>query len=179
MSDQERMASEYEKLVAMMREQRDGFRIPRDKGGLGASHSDEARHCMAELLDWFLVSYYDPRPMAKISFVMPSGDFKLDVSWANSPRKFDVVDLRDIVMSRKMLRPLRDDRELWNSVRVIGYGNAIAWGHSRSTDPRDEDDYEMDFSAGGLHSLAEEQHPYRGKVRVEPKDAPSGEASKD
>ena len=60
---QERMASEYAKMVQMMREQRDGFRIPRDKGGLGAAHSDEARHCCAELLEWFLISY-DPRPMA-------------------------------------------------------------------------------------------------------------------
>lgn len=56
-SDIAEQQTNHKMMMDMMRRQRDSFRAPRERGGVGAAHSDEARHCCAELLDWFLVSF--------------------------------------------------------------------------------------------------------------------------
>ncbi len=47
----------FDEMVAMMRQQRDQFRDPANS--LGATHGQETREKMANLLDWFLAAYAD------------------------------------------------------------------------------------------------------------------------
>jgi hypothetical protein len=86
-------------------------------------------------------------PMPQISSVEVVDHLILRVTWSAGirARRTDVIDLSPLVNSLKFYRPLRKDRELFRSVRLIEDGRAITWG-----------DGNIDMPAVSLEQLAEE-----------------------
>jgi hypothetical protein len=86
-------------------------------------------------------------PMPQISSVEVVDHLILRVTWSAGirARRTDVIDLSPLVNSLKFYRPLRKDRELFRTVRLIEDGRIIAWGNG-----------DIDMPAVSLEQLAEE-----------------------
>lgn len=81
------------------------------------------------------------RPLPRIAHAVPLDGRKVKVIWAEGSVK--VVDLGGALASRRIYIPLRDDDDLFRSLRVTDYGDGIAWGD------------DLDFSAVWLDRLPE------------------------
>ena len=57
-------------------------------------------------------------------------DLSLSVGWAEGPRTgtADVVDLSPVINTYKFYRPLRKNKELFQTAHLVDDGNAIEWG---------------------------------------------------
>jgi hypothetical protein len=86
-------------------------------------------------------------PLPRIASVRPISPYSLAVKWADGLRagREDLVDVRPIIFSYKVYRPLRTEG-LFLTGHIADEGNAVAWG--------DGDD--LDMSADMIHSLAEQ-----------------------
>lgn len=87
-------------------------------------------------------------PMPTIKSVAPLSDHCVRVVWEETirPYRTEDIDLTPLIKTLKFYKPLRDDKALFNSVRVIDFGHAVGWG---------EDD-ELDMAATSIERLAEE-----------------------
>ena len=83
----------------------------------------------------------------RIASIEPVGPLRARVTWADGDRKgrTDLVDLSPLVLSLKFYRPLRTDRDLFDTARVVRNGRAIEWG-----------DGSIDMSAPSIEQLAHE-----------------------
>jgi hypothetical protein len=88
------------------------------------------------------------RVLARIASVTAKPPSTVVVTWAEGEREglTDTVDLAPMLFVYKLYKPLRDDPELFKSVRITAHGAALAWGA----------DEEIDLSASALLDLAEE-----------------------
>jgi hypothetical protein len=86
--------------------------------------------------------------MPIVGAVTAKADLNVEITWEAGSRAgiTETLDLAPIVNAGKFFRPLRNDRALLDTVHIIAFGNAIAWG--------DHDD--IDLSATSLERLAEE-----------------------
>jgi hypothetical protein len=86
--------------------------------------------------------------MPLIGEVSPIGPYSISVAWSGGRRNAEKanIDLAPLILTRKALAPLRDNKRLFDSVHVIEDGSAIAWG---------END-QFDISAVAIESLADE-----------------------
>ncbi len=86
--------------------------------------------------------------LPQISSVSIHQGFHVVVTWESGSRagKSDVVDLGPTIMTRKLYAPLRDDSDLFRTVRIINYGSALGWGNGE----------DIDMSAEGVEDLAEQ-----------------------
>lgn len=84
--------------------------------------------------------------LPRMAAVEPIPPFTLRVEWAEGRRagREDFVDLRPVIYSYKIYRPLRDEA-LFATGRLVEDGDAVAW---------DGDD--LDMSADMIQSLAEQ-----------------------
>src|SRR3954452_24088076 len=85
--------------------------------------------------------------MARIAEVHVIGPSHLAITWAEGARAggTDSLDLRPLIGSHKVYRPLRDDAELFATARLVEDGNAVAW-----------DGVDLEMSADLIETLAEE-----------------------
>lgn len=86
------------------------------------------------------------QPMPRLASVAPAGGLSLAVTWAEGPRAgiAETVDLAPDIMTYRFYRPLRDDVDLFASVRVDDDGAAVVWG-----------DETIDMPATAIERLAE------------------------
>ena len=87
-------------------------------------------------------------PLPRIAQVSAEGGFVVGVTWESPtrPGRHDSVDLAPLVFGLKFYAPLRGDGELFDHVKVVQGGYAIAWG----------DDEAIDMAATSVLRLAEE-----------------------
>ncbi len=88
-------------------------------------------------------------PLPTLAGVASSGDpHTVIVSWADGARvgRTDTIDLAPVILTLKTFRPLRDDPDLFNTVKLSPYADAIEWGPDDS----------IALSAATLERLAEE-----------------------
>ncbi|WP_165837617.1 DUF2442 domain-containing protein [Zavarzinia aquatilis] len=64
-------------------------------------------------------------PLPRIERAEALDGRKVRIGWRSGETR--VVDLAPVIASRRIFRPLRDDDELFRSLRVAEYGNAIEW----------------------------------------------------
>jgi len=85
--------------------------------------------------------------MPRLRAIRPAQGLAVEVEWDRGPRsgRSERVDLSPVVMTLRVFRPLRNDRSLFERVRLLDDGTAIGWG---------EDDLEM--SVLTLERLASE-----------------------
>ena len=85
--------------------------------------------------------------LPKIYTVKPLTNWQIEVILTNdSNGKPVIVDLAPALFTYKIYRPLRDDRQLFETVHVCANGSAIAWGA----------DDAIDMSAATIEQLSEE-----------------------
>lgn len=85
--------------------------------------------------------------LPRIRAVHPRANWQIEVVWNDSSdTKPVIVDLAPALFSYKIYRPLRDDRQLFETVHVSANGAAVAWG------PDDA----IDMSASTIEHLADE-----------------------
>ena len=80
-------------------------------------------------------------PLPRIAGAVPLDGRKVKILWKSG--ETSVVDLAPALASRRVYIPLRDNDELFKTLRVSEYGNAIEW------------DGDLDFSAVWLSRLPE------------------------
>lgn len=86
-------------------------------------------------------------PLPLISYVVAKAPSTLIVTWGAGRRAGQVerIDVKPIIASYKIFRPLRKNSELFETAKTIDDGNAVAW---------DGDDLEL--SAEAIEQLAEQ-----------------------
>ena len=86
-------------------------------------------------------------PMPRLARVAADEDHQLVVTWAEGDRdgRTETVDLAPLIFTLRFYRLLRENLELFKTVRLIDNGTAIAWG-----------DGEIDMAATSVERLAEE-----------------------
>src|SRR5260370_39561991 len=86
-------------------------------------------------------------PLPRMSTVQALPDFRLSVTWAEGSRagRTDTVDLAPVINTYKFYRPLRKNRELFQTAHLVDDGNAIAW-----------DDGTIDMSAELIEDIADQ-----------------------
>jgi hypothetical protein len=91
-----------------------------------------------------MISAGEPLPL--IADVTAATPYSVLVTWQSGARAglVEMVDLAPHILTYKLYRPLRENRELFATVRVIADGAAIGWG-------RDE---EIDMPATAVERLA-------------------------
>ena len=69
-------------------------------------------------------------PLPRMSQVQVLPDLSLSVGWAEGPRTgtADVVDLSPVINTYKFYRPLRKNKELFQTAHLVDDGHAIEWG---------------------------------------------------
>jgi hypothetical protein len=69
-------------------------------------------------------------PLPRISRIRAFPDFRVAVIWAEGSRTgaADTVDLAPVINTYKFYRPLRKNKELFQTAHLVDDGNAIAWG---------------------------------------------------
>ena len=84
--------------------------------------------------------------MARIGKVRAMDGLQVEIVWAEGNRadRTEVIDLSPVVATYKVFRPLRNDPELFSSVRLIEDGDAIAW-----------DGPDLEMSAEHIETLAD------------------------
>jgi hypothetical protein len=89
-------------------------------------------------------------PLPKLASVEPAnGPTSISVAWALGSRAgiSEIIDLAPMIYTFKILRPLRDNPELFRTVRLGDWGASIVWeGHP-----------DLDIGADALEELASEQ----------------------
>jgi len=87
-------------------------------------------------------------PLPKIAEVRPLEGLRIYVRWVGEVegKTSAEVDLAPTILTYKFYRPLREDRVLFESVRIIDGGSALAWGH----------DDDLDMAAAAVARLAAE-----------------------
>jgi len=83
-------------------------------------------------------------PLPRLRTVAPSEGLAVHVSWEDG--RSEDIDLAPVILGFKVFRPLREDRALFESVRLGDFGSSIVW-----TD-------DMDLAAYTLERLAESRH---------------------
>lgn len=85
--------------------------------------------------------------MARIADIRVVGPSHLELIWADGTLTgcTDSLDLRPIIGSYKVYRPLRDNPELFATAHLIEGGDAVAW-----------DGVDLEMSADLIETLAEE-----------------------
>lgn len=83
------------------------------------------------------------KPLPRIAGAVPLEGRKVKVMWQSGETK--VVDLAPALASRRIYMPLRDNDELFRTLRVSEYGDAIEWDGSP----------DLEFSAIWLDHLPE------------------------
>src|ERR1700730_10156662 len=75
-----------------------------------------------------LISVGEPLPL--IADVAAANLYSVVITWQSGARQglIETVDLAPHILTFKLLRPLRDDRDLFETVHVAADGAAIAWG---------------------------------------------------
>lgn len=70
------------------------------------------------------------RELPKIASVRALDMHRVEVVWSNRPEAPGPVqvDLAPMILRYKVFRPLRDDRALFETVRLGEYGGSIEWG---------------------------------------------------
>ena len=93
-----------------------------------------------------LISVGQPLPL--IADIAAADLYSVVITWRSGAREgmVETVDLAPHILTFKLLRPLRDDRELFETVHIAAEGAAIAWGK----------DDEIDMPATAIERLAEE-----------------------
>ncbi|WP_082531803.1 DUF2442 domain-containing protein [Methylobacterium sp. Leaf469] len=89
------------------------------------------------------------RALPKLASVEPAnGPFSVSVTWASGSRTWrtDIVDLAPIIFTFKVFKPLRDNPELFRSVKVGEWGASLVW-------PGNDD---LDIGAESVEEMAEE-----------------------
>jgi hypothetical protein len=86
-------------------------------------------------------------PSPRISNIRIGPNYHLEVTWAAGERvgRTDYVDLSPAINSYKVYRPLRNNKSLFATARLIDDGYAVEWGT-----------HEIDMSADTLEILATE-----------------------
>ncbi|WP_264051685.1 DUF2442 domain-containing protein [Methylobacterium flocculans] len=87
--------------------------------------------------------------LPKLASVEPAnGPFSVSVTWAAGSRvgRTDIVDLAPMIFTFKVFKPLRDNPELFRSVRVGDWGTSLVW-------PGNDD---LDVGAESVEEMAEE-----------------------
>jgi hypothetical protein len=87
-------------------------------------------------------------PMPRIASIEVLRDLRVRVTWSAGirARRTDAVDLAPLINSLKFYRPLRENRELFQTAHLIEGGTIVAWGA----------DEEIDMAADSVEQLAEE-----------------------
>lgn len=88
-------------------------------------------------------------PMPRLAAVEPAnGPYTVSVIWSEGARagRTDIIDLARIIMTYKVFKPLRDDRALFETVRLGEWGWSIVW----------DGNGDLDISADTLSELAAE-----------------------
>jgi hypothetical protein len=69
-------------------------------------------------------------PLPRISRLRVFADFRVSVLWAEGSRTgaADTVDLAPVIDTYKLYRPLRNNKKLFQTARLVDDGSAIAWG---------------------------------------------------
>lgn len=80
-------------------------------------------------------------PIPRLCAVAPAAGFTVTVTWEDG--RAEEIDLAPVILGFKVFRPLRDNRPLFEGVRLGDYGSAIVW---------DED---MDLASYTLERLAD------------------------
>jgi hypothetical protein len=84
--------------------------------------------------------------MPVVRTVAPAGALSVAVEWRGGERAgIETVDLAPLILSLKYYRPLREDRSLFETVRVGEGGASIVWGTG---------DTEIDMAATSVERLA-------------------------
>lgn len=91
------------------------------------------------------ISMGDPLP--RLGTVSPHTGWAVAVTWCAGSRegRRETVDLAPMIFAFRHYRPLRDDPDLFKTVRLAADGTAIAWGEGA-----------VDMAATTLERLAEE-----------------------
>jgi hypothetical protein len=86
-------------------------------------------------------------PLPRISRVQALPGFRLSVIWAEGSRtgSTDTIDLAPVINTYTFYRPLRKNKELFQTAHLVDDGNAIAWG-----------DGTIDMSAELIEDIANE-----------------------
>lgn len=90
----------------------------------------------------------DPHPMPRIRSVRAEDNFGVVVEWIEGvgASHTELVDLSPIIQQFKLYKPLRENRDLFESVRLANDGETLEWG-----------DGEIDMAAESVERLAGEQ----------------------
>ncbi len=90
----------------------------------------------------------DNRPMPRIASVEVRDHKRIRVAWSTGARAgtTDVVDLSPLIDKFKLYAPLRADRKLFASFKLVDNGSSLEWS-----------DGEIDMAATSIERLAEEQ----------------------
>src|SRR5215510_3177909 len=66
----------------------------------------------------------------RISEIRALPDFRLAIVWAEGSRtgRADFVDLAPVINTYKLYRPLRNNKELFQTARLVDHGNVVEWG---------------------------------------------------
>src|SRR5262245_9304640 len=66
----------------------------------------------------------------RISEIRALPDFRLAIVWAEGSRTglADFVDLAPVINTYKLYRPLRNNKELFQTARLVDHGNVVEWG---------------------------------------------------
>lgn len=87
-------------------------------------------------------------PMPRIAKVEVVDHLVIRVEWSEGSRvkRADVVDLSPMINTFRLYRPLRENKELFETIHLIERGRVLAWG----------DDDQIDMLADNVQELAEE-----------------------
>lgn len=69
------------------------------------------------------------KPMPVMAKAKPGQRFTVAVTWKDGDRKkrADLVDLAPVIMAYKLYRPLRNNRELFEAVKLEDRGTRLVW----------------------------------------------------
>src|SRR5262249_12822689 len=126
-----------------------GFREPitwRRSPSLRAIRTSSSPNGESSMSETDIISVGDPLPL--IDNIAPADVYSVVLTWLSGARQgvVETVDLAPYVLTFKLFRPLRENRDLFETVHVAADGAAIAWGGNN----------EIDMPATAIERLAAE-----------------------
>ena len=76
------------------------------------------------------------RVLPRLKSVAPCDKHTIDVAWSAGDRcnTRSLVDLSPLIYEMRAYAPLRDDRDLFETIHLVRHGSAVAWGANDEID---------------------------------------------